>query len=215
MIILIMGPQGSGKGTQAKRLADEFKLSYLDAGALLRKIAKSDARMNEIVNKRGALLPDEEIFKIVTEYLAKNNLHDNMILDGYPRSISQYDLISTWLKDHGTEITAALFLNISEEESVKRLSSRRSDPKTGKIYNLISKVPGPEIDVNSLVHREDDKPDAIRERLMHYRETTSPLIEKLRTEGKLIEIDGERTIEAIHVEMKEKIAGVYASQIKN
>lgn len=215
MIILIMGPQGSGKGTQAKRLADEFKLSYLDAGALLRKIAKSDPRINEIVNKRGALLPDNEIFQIVTDYLSKNNLYDNMILDGYPRSIAQYELINNWLKNHGTEVTAALFLNISEEESVKRLSSRRSDPKTGKIYNLLTKVPGPEVDLNTLVHREDDKPEAIRERLMHYRETTAPLIKKLRNEDKLIEIDGERPIETIHIEMKERIASVYADQTKN
>lgn len=205
MIILIMGPQGSGKGTQARRLAEEFGLLYLDVGALLRKISKTDERINEIVNKRGALLPDKEIFEIVTKHLSEKGQYDNLILDGYPRSIQQYELVENWLEKNGSRITKALFLNVSESESVKRLSARRFDPKTGKIYNLITKVPGPEVDVASLVHREDDKPEAIQERLTHYRETTKPLIEKLREEGKLVELDGERAIEEIHSDMKEEI----------
>lgn len=201
MIILIMGPQGSGKGTQAKRIAQEFQLSYLDVGALLRKIAKKDARINEIVNKRGALLPDEEIFQIITQYLEDKKLTDNLVLDGYPRSIRQYSLISNWFKTHGNGITKALFLNISEDESVKRLSARRYHRTSGKIFNLLTKPPKSNVDASQLIQREDDKPEAIKERLSHYRETTAPLVELLRKEGKLVEIDGERPIEIIHDEM--------------
>jgi adenylate kinase len=205
MVFLIMGPQGSGKGTQAKRLAQELGYFYFDAGARLRKIAKDDARINEIVNKRGELLPDDEIFEIVTSALSEKRVYDNMILDGYPRSITQYELISKWLSDHNSEITKAIFLEVSEEVSIARLSARRQDPKTGKIYNLITKKPGGDVDINSLIHREDDKPKAIRERLMHYHKTTEPLVNKLRQQDRLIEVDGERGIEEIYEDISKII----------
>lgn len=212
MIILIMGPQGSGKGTQAKKLAEEFNLFYLDAGAILRKIAKTDPRINEIVNKRGELLPDQEIFEVITDYLDKKGVYDNIILDGYPRSIIQYDLISGWLKKHGSSITEAIFLRVSEQISVKRLSARRQDPKTGRIYNLITKKPGPEVNSESLVQREDDEPEAIRERLMHYHKSTEPLVNKLKDDGILVEVDGEDEIEQIYAEIKDIVKNIKNAQ---
>jgi adenylate kinase len=208
MILLIMGPQGSGKGTQARKIAQEFGLYYFDAGAHLRKIAKKDARINEIVNKRGALLPDEEIFKIVTDFLESEKIYDNVILDGYPRSVEQYNLVSNWFNDKGKEITKAIFLSVSQDISVSRLSARRMDPNTGKIYNLITKKPGSEIDVSTLVHREDDKPEAILERLKHYHKTTEPLVNLLKAEGKLIEVNGEAGIDEIHDEIKAQVESI-------
>ena len=205
MILLIMGPQGSGKGTQARRLAGEFGLYYFDAGAHLRKIAKTDARINEIVNKRGMLLPDDEVFKIVTDFLAKEKIFDNIILDGYPRSVEQYMLISGWFNENGKSITKAIFLDVSEEVSVARLSSRRIDSETGKIYNLITKKPGIEVDETKLIHREDDKPEAIVERLRHYHETTEPLVRLLKAEDKLITVNGEAGINEIHDEIKAEV----------
>ena len=205
MILLIMGPQGSGKGTQARRLAQEFGFSYFDVGAHVRRIAKTDPRINEIVNKRGALLPDSEIFEIVTKYLEDKKIYDNLIIDGYPRSLKQYGLISEWFTEHGNQISKAIFLSVSDEVSVARLSARRIDPKTGKIYNLITKKPGPEVDISRLVQREDDKPKAIYERLAHYHETTEPLVRKLKEEGKLINVNGEGDIETIQSEIKKGI----------
>lgn len=204
MIIFIMGPQGSGKGTQAMQLAVEFGLEYLDVGSLLRKISKTDAKINEIVNKRGALLPDGEVFKIVTEHLTFESRFDNIILDGYPRSINQYRLLVDWLKDKGSPKVRALFLNITEETAVRRLSARRVDPETGKIYNLITKLPPKSIE-ERLIQREDDKPEAIKERLKAYHATTEPLVNKLRDEGLLVEVSGEGEIEQIHNEMKADI----------
>lgn len=207
MIILVLGPQGSGKGTQGKLLASRLGYFYFDVGAHLRKIAKTDPRINQIVNKRGELLPDEEIFQIVTKRLDENRLYDNMILDGYPRSVAQYGLIKNWLMTHGTKINKAILLTVSDEISVKRLSARRSDPATGKIYNLITKVPGPEVDQSKLLQREDDKPEAIRERLRLYHQTTKPLVDLLKNGGLLVEVDGERPIEDIQKSINEIFNG--------
>jgi adenylate kinase len=207
MIILVLGPQGSGKGTQGKLLASRLDYFYFDVGAHLRKIAKTDPRINQIVNKRGELLPDEEIFQIVTKHLEENHLYDNIILDGYPRSSAQYELIKNWFATHGTKINKAILLTVSDEVSIKRLSARRSDPVTGKIYNLITKVPGPEVDPRKLLQREDDKPEAIAERLRLYHQTTGPLVDLLKKEGILVEVDGERPIEDIQGSINEIFNG--------
>lgn len=204
MIIFVMGPQGSGKGTQAKRLAEEFGFFYLDAGSLLRTIAKSNRKIDELVNKRGALVPDSLTFKIITDYLQDMGIVDNIIFDGYPRSIRQYNLLKKWLKKHGSGVARAIFLNISEKETIKRLSARRLDPKTGKTYNLITNKPPKEV-ASRLSQREDDKPNAIKQRLKAYRMATEPLVAKLTEEGLLIEVNGERPIETIHSEMKKDI----------
>ncbi len=211
MILLILGPQGSGKGTQAKRLAAEFGLYYFDAGAELRKIAKTDARINEIVNKRGELLPDLEMFGVVTKALGERT--NNLILDGYPRSLKQFELITGWLANKGSKIAKAIYLRVSQPESIKRLSARRSDPETGKIYNLITRPPGPGVDITKLIQREDDKPEAIRERLMVYHQTTEPLINKLRELGALIETDGERPVEEIYSELKKKVESIKNEEV--
>lgn len=205
MIILMMGPQGSGKGTQAKLLAQKLGYFYFDLGAHLRKIAQDDPRIDEIVNKIGALVPDAEIFEIVTNFLSQRGLYDNLILDGYPRSVAQYRLLKDWLAAHNSGINKAIFLRVSDEVSVRRLSARRIDERTGKIYNLLTNPPGPEVDQSKLVQREDDKPEAIAKRLSYYHQTTQPLVELLRKEGLLIEVDGEQSIEAIQKEINEKI----------
>lgn len=205
MILLMMGPQGSGKGTQAKRLAKEFNLFYFDVGAHLRKLAKADPRLGDIVNKRGELVPDEQIYKIVTDFLEEKDIYDNLVLDGYPRSVEQFELVSKWFTQKGVAITKAIFLRISEDVSIKRLSARRLDPVSGKIYNLITKLPEEGVDATKLVQREDDKPEAIRERLKHYHETTEPLVNLLRDKGMLIELNGELSIEEIYISLKEKV----------
>lgn len=206
MIILVMGPQGSGKGTQGKLLATRLGYLYFDVGAILRKIARRDTRINEIVNKRGELLPDNEIFEIVTKAIGEAGQYDNLILDGYPRSVAQYDLITDWLANHQKKIDKAIYLRVSDEVSVARLSARRVDPVTGKIYNLLTKIPGPEVDRARLVQREDDTEEAIVERLKLYHEVTQPLVDRLKAEEILVEINGERAIEEIEKEINEKIS---------
>lgn len=202
MIIIILGPQGSGKGTQAKLLADKFKLFYLSTGELLREISKTRKDLQEMVNQKGVLVPDETTFSLMTEHLSQKGMNDNIVFDGYPRSVKQYDLLKDWLAGNNKKIDLAIVLEISEKESIRRLSNRRMDPKTGKIYNLeTSPKPGPEIDIKTLIQREDDKPEAIKKRLEEYKNITEPLIGIFEKEDVLTKVDGERPIEVIHEDM--------------
>ncbi len=201
MNIIILGPQGSGKGTQAKLLAEKLNLFYFESGKFLRKLAESDERINEIVNKKGGLIPDKQMFSLFSDFLDKKKSDgQNILLDGFPRSLKQYALLKNWLNQKGQKINSAILLNISERESIRRLSARRICAECGTLYNLITNPPPTKNCKCSgvLIQREDDRPEAIKKRLTAYKRQTEPLIDLLRKEGILIEVDGERPIEIIH-----------------
>lgn len=202
MNILILGPQGSGKGTQAELLSQKFDLLYLEMGSLLRDLAKKDAEIDKLINKEGKLVPDEKTADIFTNFLKLNPLENKkgLILDGFPRTPKQYEFVKDYLAKAGQKLDWTIFLEISEEISVKRLSARRICENCGKTYNLLTNPPKNEICDDcggKLMQRKDDKEDAIRERLSIYRERTQPLIEILEKEGILIRVNGERPIETI------------------
>lgn len=208
MNLIILGPQGSGKGTQAKLIAKRLTLFYFEIGDYLRELAETDSRIDEIVNKKGVLLPDEEIFSYVSKYLAKNDSDlKNFILDGYPRSVKQYQLLKDWLQEKGSVIDKAIFLNISEEESLKRLSARRICEDCGNLYDLITNTSPKGVCEcgGKLIQREDDQLDTIKKRLAEYQKQTMPVIDQFRKEGILLEIDGERPIETIYDDILKKL----------
>jgi adenylate kinase len=208
MNIIIFGPQGSGKGTQAELLADRLNLFYFESGKFLRDLAKTDKEIDTIINEKGELLPDEEMFEYTSKYLEKNDPDlSDIIFDGYPRSIKQYQLLKNWLRSEGKQIDYAILLEINEDTSVKRLSARRICEKCGNIYNLITNPP-PEGGCEcggKLIQREDDKPKAIKNRLSLYRKQTSPLISIFDKEGILVSIDGERPIKVIFEDILKKL----------
>ncbi|MBI2066312.1 nucleoside monophosphate kinase [Candidatus Woesebacteria bacterium] len=210
MNIIILGPQASGKGTQAKLLSEGLGLFYFESGNFLREKAERDPRIDEIINKRGELLPDEETFNLVRDYLKeKVPTLDNFILDGYPRSLKQYQLLIDWLKEEGKKIDLAILLNISDQEAVRRLSARVVCEKCGSVYNLITNPPpGGKCQCGgNLTQRPDDRPEAIEKRLQTYHATTAPLIEVLKKDGILVEVDGERPIAVISDDLLKIVAG--------
>ncbi len=206
MNIILLGPQGSGKGTQAEKLAHEFGLLHFEAGALLRELAKTRPDIEEIVNKRGTLMPDDQVFGFVKEYLEEQNRFDGVIFDGYPRSEYQLKLIEGFLSLKDTKIDIVVAIEIPEEETIRRLSARRMDPVTGHIYNLITNPPTEGTDISKLIHREDDTPEAIKTRLAAYRSYTEPLISVFKERGILHEIDGTQSIDAIYNQIRPLIS---------
>ncbi len=205
MIILILGKPGSGKGTQAELLVKKYNLYYFATGDFSRKWAQEDERIRKIVES-GGLISEQEMTDHVLEFLEKNRgVLKNMIFEGFPRYVSQYQNLEKWLREKGYEIDYVFLIDVSDEEVIKRLSARRIDRKTGKIYNLITELPGPEVNPNDLVQRDDDNEVAIKNRLKVFREYTQPTIEYAQKIGKLIKINGEQSVEEIQKEIQKVI----------
>lgn len=202
MNIILLGPQGSGKGTQARLLVEKFSFFYFESGGFLREISQKNKHVKEMLAS-GTFVPDAEMASYVTAFLDEKGIFDNILFDGFPRSIKQFEVLKSWLEKRKARINLALVLEISEKETIRRLSARRMDSNTGKIYNLITDPPPVNIDKTSLVQRDDDRPEAIRKRLGWYEEQVKPLINQLQKETKVVGVDGERSIEKIHQELVE------------
>ena len=205
MNIVIMGPQGSGKGTQTELLIGKFGLQHFEAGKILRSIAASDNQYAEGVKtalNSGNLVPDELVRLIAWDYINKHK-NGGVIFDGYPRSVAQYEQLKDMLARFGQKIDHVIDIEISENESVRRLSARRQCAVCGEIYNLITAPPT--CNHNQLVQREDDKPEAIKKRLEIYYQQSRPVFERVMAEGIGIEINGDQPIEVIHEEIMQKL----------
>ncbi|WP_372909844.1 adenylate kinase [Salinigranum sp.] len=194
--ILLLGAPGAGKGTQSKRLADEFDLEHVTTGDALRgnkdmDISHMDTEFDtpRAYMEAGELVPDAVVNEIVKTAL---QAADGYVLDGYPRNLDQAEYLSDI-----TALDAALFLDVSEEELVDRLTGRRICSECGTNYHV--EFSPPEEDGvcdecgGELVQRDDDTEDTVRERLRVYRENTEPVVEHYRERGELVEIDGEGT----------------------
>ncbi len=205
MNIIILGPQGSGKGTQAELLAKEFGFYHYDSGAYLRELAKIRPDIDQIINKEGAFIPDEVVSKIIIDHLDSLNQYDQILFDGHPRSTAQYKTLSDHLSIHGTKLNLVIFINISDKEAIRRLSSRRIDKKTGEIYNILTNPPGKEIEPQDLIQREDDSEEKIKRRLGWFHANVMPLMKFLKKENKVFEVDGEKPINIINKTISEKL----------
>jgi len=214
MNIVLLGPQGSGKGTQAEFLEEKFGFHRIEMGKILRSIIDSDNQYAEVVKEhvnKGELVPEEYIRLIAWDYINKHDKAHGFLFDGYPRSLPQYEHLKDMLMKFGKKLDKVLFLRISEEETVRRLSARRTCEKCGEIYNLVT-APPPTPDTctcgGRLVQRQDDYPEAIAQRLAAYNEKTVPVLEKAREDGILWEIDGEQSIQAIATQIAEGLEKV-------
>lgn len=207
MNIVIIGPQGSGKGTQADIIAKQYNLTHIESGSVLREKALRDQRLRDML-KVGTIVPDEETLSYIDERLKQLNADfGNIIFDGYPRKVSQYHLLKKYMGNHGFRLDHVLYLEIKDEEAVDRISSRRTCVKCGKVYNLITNPPkNGKCDCGGyLAQREDDTPEAIEKRLKIFHESTEPILELAQKDGILIRIDGSKDIPEVTQEILSKL----------
>lgn len=209
MILIIIGPPGSGKGTQANVLIERFNLYHFETGKFSRELTQINSRIKKIVEK-GELIPEDEMTRYVKESLEENeSVLENILFDGYPRFPTQYEDLKTWLGTKNSKIDKVIYLNVSDQEVIRRLSARRICEKCGEVYNLVTNPPkGENCDKckGPLIQRDDDKPDVIRTRLANFHVNTDPMMQLMENDGILIRIDGERPIEVISRDLISKLS---------
>jgi adenylate kinase len=211
--LILMGPPGAGKGTQAERLVDDFDLPYYATGDILRAAIKEETDLGKTAKEyvdNGDLVPDEVICDVIMERLDSQEAHDGFLLDGFPRTIGQAQVLEAALEERGRKLTAALLLDAPDEEVVRRLSGRRICVKAGHVYHLEFDPPkNPDMcdqDGSRLIQRDDDKPETVRKRLAVYHEQTSPLIEWYEERGLLRRFNGHRSPDEVHDRIRAAIA---------
>jgi adenylate kinase len=211
--LILMGPPGAGKGTQASRLQDDFQLPYIATGDMLRANVKEGTDLGNEAKKymdEGDLVPDDLIVKMAAERLQEDDAQDGFILDGFPRTEEQAKALDKQLSDLGRHVTAALLIEVPDEEVIKRLSGRRVCVKSGHNYHVDFDPPKREgvcdQDGSRLIQRDDDKPDVIRNRLEVYHDQTEPLIDYYDQQGLMRRIDGTRSPDEVHDHIRAVIA---------
>jgi adenylate kinase len=211
--LVLIGPPGSGKGTQAEALRDRLGLLHVSTGDALREAVRQDTelgRQASEIMRAGRLVPDEIVAGIVEERLAREDCRgERFLLDGFPRTERQAALLDGILQRLGAKLDRVLLLDVPEDELVGRLSARRSCGRCGAVFHLIASPPREEGRCDAcggpLEQRSDDRPEVIRERLAVYRRETVPLVELYRRRELLAELDGtggpetvlERLLEAL------------------
>ncbi|MFC1500967.1 adenylate kinase [Elusimicrobiota bacterium] len=204
MNLILLGPPGAGKGTQAKLIASKFNLPHISTGDMFRETSSSGSELGKKLQRymsEGKLVPDDVVIEVVRTRLTKADCKSGFLLDGFPRTVVQAKALDKNLSKEEKKIDLVLSIILDSEEIVKRLSSRRVCESCGASFNTISqptKVEGIcDLCDGKVVQRKDDNPETIRQRLKVYEEQTSPLIEYYSKNGILSQIDGSKAVEEV------------------
>jgi|SRR3989338_3299486 len=207
MKIVIFGPQGSGKGTQADILAEKLNIPHITMGDLLRLEVQSGSKLGKTIEgliNEGDLVPDEITLDLLKIRLSQSDSQNGFIIDGFPRNLNQSKLL-----DGLTKIDKALEIWISDEESAKRITGRRSCPVCGAVYHLKFNPPKEENKCDKcdseLIIRDDDREEVIKNRLVIYHEQTEPIIDYYQNQGVHLKIDGRPAIAEVSQEIFVKL----------
>ena len=211
--LILFGPPGAGKGTQAERLRQDFQLPFISTGDMLRTNVKEGTELGQEAQKymdAGDLVPDDLIVKMAAERLREEDARDGFILDGFPRTIEQAKALDKQLSALGRRVTTALLIDVPDEEVVRRLSGRRVCVKSGHNYHVEFDPPKHEgvcdQDGSRLIQRDDDKPEVIENRLKVYHDQTEPLVAYYDERGLMRRIDGTRPAAEVHDHIRAVIA---------
>jgi adenylate kinase len=206
MNIVLLGAPGAGKGTQAAKLVEEFDIAHISTGDILRAAVKAGTPLGleaKSYMDKGELVPDSVVIGLVKERLQEKDTEKGFILDGFPRTSMQAVALSSELAELGRDIDAAIAVNVDFEVIVKRLTSRRLCKNCGYI--------GSDVDAecpqcgSEMYQRDDDKAETVRNRLEVYEQSTAPLIEYYRGSNLLVEVDGDRPVDEVFLDIKRRL----------
>lgn len=203
MYIVLLGPPGAGKGTQAALISQETGLVHVSSGDIFRENLKNETPLGKQAQAymdRGELVPDDLTIAMVKDRLGQPDCQKGALLDGFPRTPPQAEALAASLAEWGAGVDLVPYISVPEEELIERLSGRWTS-QSGRVYHAKynpPKVPGRcDVDGSSLYQREDDKPETVKNRIKVYLQQTTPLIDYYRKQGLLVEVDGTKSIEEV------------------
>lgn len=199
MRIILIGPPGSGKGTQAKKLMKTLNIPHISSGDMLREAVSKGTALGKMAKSymdEGALVPDNLVIEMIMERISRPDAQNGFLMDGFPRTLAQAEALDQAFKKTGVKLNHVLLFDVPDEEIIIRNSARRMDPQTGIIYNLRFNPPPKEI-LPRLVQRADDEEETLRIRLAKYHSETRPLIPYYAKQNLIREINGVGSFEDV------------------
>jgi len=204
MYIVLLGPPGAGKGTQAQIIAKEFGLTHVSSGDLFRENLKNQTELGKLAQgymNRGELVPDDVTIAMVKERISRSDCANGALLDGFPRTPAQADALAAMLAELGGKVHCVPYISVPAEVLIERLGGRWTCPMCGRVYHEKYNPPKTagvcDDDGATLIQRDDDKAETVERRIRVYMEQTLPLIEYYRRQGLLVEVDGTKSIEEV------------------
>ncbi|MET0559401.1 MAG: adenylate kinase [Solirubrobacterales bacterium] len=217
--LVLLGPPGSGKGTQGERLQEDVRLPYWATGDILRAAVRDETELGKTAKEymdAGDLVPDEVIVGVIAERIASPEALDGFILDGFPRTTPQAEALDAKLEGLGRGVSAVLLIDVSDEEVVRRLGGRRTCTENGHVFHVEFNPPEQDgvcdIDGSELIVRDDDKPEVIRKRLETYHEKTEPLVSYYDQRSVLRRIEGIAAPDDVTEEIRRTLATMRLEQ---
>ncbi len=211
--LVLLGPPGSGKGTQGERLQEDLRLPNYATGDILRAAVRDETELGRSAKEymdRGDLVPDEVIVGVIAERIDSAEAADGFILDGFPRTTPQAEALDAKLEELGRAVTAVLLIDVDDDEVVRRLGGRRTCAENGHVFHVEFNPPEREgvcdMDGSELVVRDDDKPEVIRHRLDQYHAKTEPLVDYYDRRSVLRRLEGASTPDQVADEIRRTLA---------
>ena len=208
MNYILFGPPGAGKGTQAKKIVEEFGLTHLSTGDMFREARKSDEKIKALLAS-GQLVSDDVVIEMVGKRLEKDDVKKGFLLDGFPRTVYQAKALDEMLKKDNRRVDAVFSLGIDSEEAVRRISGRLVCGACGASYHKINQKPKVDgicdLCGSALIQRSDDQESVVRERLRVYDEQTKPLIDYYKNSGCLVELNGMLSVDEVFKQIEDYI----------
>jgi adenylate kinase len=197
MRMILVGPPGAGKGTQAARLVEKLRIPHISSGDMLRAAVKEGTELGkqaDVLMKLGTLVPDELVIGMILDRIAKPDCANGFMLDGFPRTVPQAEALGAALTTAGVKLDAVALIDVADELIIERVTGRRNDPRTGTIYHIKYDPPPPGLAVEQ---RKDDTEEAVVKRLVKYHNETEPVLPIYQQQGILKRVDGVGSLDEV------------------